>query len=34
MNGNNPELADRVIQRHAELVHQRATWESLWEDIA
>ena len=34
MNGNNPELADKVIQRHAELVHQRASWESLWEDIA
>jgi hypothetical protein len=34
MTGKNPELADKVLQRHAELVHQRATWESLWEDIA
>lgn len=28
------DLADRVLQRHLDLVHQRATWETLWEDIA
>jgi hypothetical protein len=28
------DLADKVLQRHGELVTQRATWESLWEDIA
>jgi hypothetical protein len=28
------ELADRIMQRHMELVHQRAVWETLWEDIA
>lgn len=28
------DLADRVLMRHAELSAQRATWETLWEDIA
>lgn len=28
------DLADRVLQRHLDLVYQRATWETLWEDIA
>lgn len=28
------DLADKVLQRHGELVTQRATWEGLWEDIA
>jgi hypothetical protein len=28
------ELADKILQRHGELVTQRATWEGLWEEIA
>jgi hypothetical protein len=28
------ELATNILQRHYELVSQRATWETLWEDIA
>lgn len=28
------DLATNILQRHYELVSQRATWETLWEDIA
>lgn len=28
------DLADRIIRRHQEMVSQRATWETLWEEIA
>ena len=28
------DLATNILQRHYELVGQRATWETLWEDIA
>jgi hypothetical protein len=34
MTGQNPDLADKVLQRHQEMVMQRTTWETLWEDIA
>jgi len=34
MTGKNPDLVEKVIQRHQEMVQQRTTWETLWEDIA
>jgi len=34
MTGKNPDLVEKVIQRHQEMVMQRTTWETLWEDIA
>jgi hypothetical protein len=30
----NPDLAEKVMLRHQEMVMQRTTWETLWEDIA